>query len=97
MRTFHLHYPSEHLLAGKDSTSNAISCTGVFIRPSAAIPWGIGGSAAPVWRWIERRLSLAMSALTSNGTINLFVFLDVNRPWRKVKFTERHAAEDFVA
>ena len=28
-----------------------------------------------------------------NGTVNLFVFLDVNRPWRKVKVTERRAAE----
>ena len=27
-----------------------------------------------------------------NGTANLFVILDVNRPWRKVKVTERRAA-----
>jgi len=32
-----------------------------------------------------------------NGTANLFVVLDVNRPWRKVKVTERRAAEDFAA
>ena len=32
-----------------------------------------------------------------NGTANLFVFLDVNRPWRKVKVTQRRAAEDFAA
>ncbi|WP_249147784.1 IS630 family transposase, partial [Bradyrhizobium jicamae] len=32
-----------------------------------------------------------------NGTVNLFVFLDVNRPWRRVKVTERRAAEDFAA
>jgi transposase len=31
-----------------------------------------------------------------NGTANLFVVLDVNRPWRKVKVTERRAAEDFA-
>jgi transposase len=31
-----------------------------------------------------------------NGTANLFVFLDVNRPWRKVKVTQRRAAEDFA-
>ena len=31
-----------------------------------------------------------------NGTANLFVFLDVHRPWRKVKVTERRAAEDFA-
>jgi transposase len=32
-----------------------------------------------------------------NGTANLFIFLDVNRPWRKVKVTERRATEDFAA
>jgi transposase len=31
-----------------------------------------------------------------NGTANLFVFLDVNRPWRKVKATERRTAQDFA-
>ena len=31
-----------------------------------------------------------------NGTANLFVFLDVHRPWRKVKVTERRAAADFA-
>ena len=32
-----------------------------------------------------------------NGTTNLFVFLDVHRPWRKVKVTENRAAVDFAA
>ena len=32
-----------------------------------------------------------------NGTANLFVFLDVHRPWRKVKVTESSAAADFAA
>ena len=32
-----------------------------------------------------------------NGTLNLFIFLDVHRPWRKVKVTDRRAAEDFAA
>jgi transposase len=31
-----------------------------------------------------------------NGTANLFVFLDVHRSWRKVKITDRRAAEDFA-
>jgi transposase len=31
-----------------------------------------------------------------NGTANLFVFLDTHRPWRKVKVTERRAAEDYA-
>jgi len=31
-----------------------------------------------------------------NGTVNLFVCVDVNRPWRKVKLTERRAAEDYA-
>lgn len=32
-----------------------------------------------------------------NGTANLFVFLDVHRPWRKIKITESRAAVDFAA
>ncbi len=31
-----------------------------------------------------------------NGTANLFIFLDIHRPWRKVKVTGRRAAEDFA-
>ena len=31
-----------------------------------------------------------------NGTVNLFVFLDAHRLWRKVKVTERRAAEDYA-
>ena len=31
-----------------------------------------------------------------NGTINLFVFLDAHRPWRKVKVTEQRTARDFA-
>ena len=31
-----------------------------------------------------------------NGTVNPFVFLDVHRPWRKVKVTDRRTAEDFA-
>jgi hypothetical protein len=32
-----------------------------------------------------------------NGSANLFVFLDPHRSWRKVKVTERRAAEDVAA
>jgi DDE superfamily endonuclease len=32
-----------------------------------------------------------------NGTANLFVFLDVHRPWRKVKVTQSRTAIDFAA
>ena len=32
-----------------------------------------------------------------NGTANLFVLLDANRPWRKIKVTKRRTAEDFAA
>jgi transposase len=32
-----------------------------------------------------------------NGTANLFIFLDVHRPWRKVKVTDSRAAIDFAA
>jgi transposase len=31
-----------------------------------------------------------------NGTVNLFVCIDVHRPWRKVKVTERRTAVDYA-
>jgi len=31
-----------------------------------------------------------------NGTVNLFVFLDAHRPWRRVKVTDRRANRDFA-
>lgn len=31
-----------------------------------------------------------------NGTVNLFVFLDVHRPWRRVKLTDRRTNQDFA-
>ena len=31
-----------------------------------------------------------------NGTVNLFVFLDAHRPWRRVKVTERRTNQDFA-
>jgi hypothetical protein len=31
-----------------------------------------------------------------NGTANLFVMLDVHRPWRHVKVTDHRAGEDFA-
>ena len=37
------------------------------------------------------------SAAMRNGTTNLFVFLDVHRPWRKVKVTASRTALDFAA
>jgi hypothetical protein len=32
-----------------------------------------------------------------NGTANLFIFLDIHQPWRKVKVTASRAAVDFAA
>ena len=32
-----------------------------------------------------------------NGTVNLFVFLDAHRPWRRVKVTSQRTATDFAA
>jgi transposase len=31
-----------------------------------------------------------------NGTVNLFVFLDTHRPWRRVKVTDQRTARDFA-
>src|ERR687890_489475 len=30
------------------------------------------------------------------GTVNLFVFLDVHRPWRKVSVTQKRTAQDYA-
>jgi hypothetical protein len=43
--------------------------------------------------WTQRYPWIAHSA---RRTVNLFVVLDVHRPWRKVKVTERRAAEDYA-
>src|SRR5262249_3923810 len=47
--------------------------------------------------WPSRARSRYDCENRRNGTANLFVFMDVNRPWRKVKVTARRAAEDFAA
>ena len=31
-----------------------------------------------------------------NGTVNLFVFMDAHRPWRRVKVTDRRTNQDFA-
>jgi len=31
-----------------------------------------------------------------NGTLNMFMFLDVHRPWRRVKVTDRRTNQDFA-
>jgi transposase len=31
-----------------------------------------------------------------NGTVNLFIFLDAHRPWRKVKITDQRTTRDFA-
>ena len=31
-----------------------------------------------------------------NGTVNLFIFLDANRSWRKVRVTDRRTNKDFA-
>ena len=40
--------------------------------------------------------SSATTGLRRDGTANLFVFLDANRPWRKVQVTARRTAIDFA-
>ncbi|MDH2357489.1 transposase [Bradyrhizobium sp. SSUT112] len=40
--------------------------------------------------------NVTITSIAANGTINLFIFLDVHRPWRKVKVTEWRAAEDYA-
>src|SRR5436309_2401600 len=64
---------------------------------------GVGGSTVYriKRRFVECNLERALSGeprpgAERNGTVNLFVLLDVHRPWRKVKVTERRAAEDYA-
>jgi hypothetical protein len=40
--------------------------------------------------------NVTTTSTAATGTVNLFVVLDVNRPWRKVKFTERRTAKDYA-
>jgi hypothetical protein len=30
------------------------------------------------------------------GTLNLFIVMDVSRPWRRIKVTERRTAQDYA-
>jgi hypothetical protein len=50
--------------------------------------------------WVSSNVTIASTAATapsiSSSASNLFVCTDVNRPWRKVKVTERRAAEDYA-
>jgi hypothetical protein len=41
-------------------------------------------------------LSAAIASIGATEPPNLFVFLDVHRPWRKVKVTTSRAAVDFA-
>jgi hypothetical protein len=68
--------------------------TGSLLRREPDPAHRRGAPADPGRAETDRALRLEYRC---NGTANLFVFLDVNRPWRKVKVTERRAAEDFAS
>lgn len=55
----------------------------------------IGESRQPVAAAPERPARIDYE-YRRNGTANLFVFLDVHRPWRHVKITDHRAAGDFA-
>ena len=40
--------------------------------------------------------SASMTSISRNGVVNLFVFLDAHRSWRRVKVTGRRTADDFA-
>jgi hypothetical protein len=44
--------------------------------------------------WLDRTGALGL--IRRNGTANLFILLDVHRPWRKVKVSDSRAAVDFA-
>ena len=74
-------------------------------RPIRSARWSVSTRARPSSsaRFASRsRPSRASSSATTasikrNGTANLFIFLDVHRPWRKVKVTDSRTAVDFAA
>src|SRR5271157_5443844 len=53
-----------------------------------------GATADPGRARAARALRLRVSPQRS--TVNLFVFLDAHRPWRKVKVTDHRTAQDFA-
>ena len=40
--------------------------------------------------------SASTTSIRRNGTVNLFVFVDAHRSWRRVKVTDRRTADDFA-
>ena len=47
-------------------------------------------------RRIKRAQILLAAEYRRNGVVNLFVFLDAHRPWRRVKITDHRSADDFA-
>ena len=74
------------------STPRSKSASGLLDESPTQL---IGEVRTPTRR--SRASLSATIANTRNGTANLFVFVDVDRPWRKVKVTESRTAVDFAA
>jgi hypothetical protein len=61
-----------------------------------SLPGLTGQSSTPGVSLPDRPVKPGEVCVNPNGTVNLFVCIDVHRPWRKVKVTERRAAEDYA-
>src|SRR6266516_3894881 len=66
-------------------------------RSRVRIIWWTEGGVTAKCRCMSASAGGRRCEYRRNGTANLFVFLDVHRSWRKVKVTERRAAQDFAA
>src|SRR5271170_5349102 len=77
--------------------------------PSTSPAWRMCSTSMPSRPTRSGRWSASTKALPSssakrasrsrprrNGTVNLFVFLDAHRSWRRVKVTDRRTADDFA-
>jgi len=64
--------------------------------PGAESPTQLIGEVCQPIPAVPGRLERYDCEYKRNGTANLFVFLDAHRCWRKVKVTERRAADDFA-
>ncbi len=86
-------------LAETASSRGARTC-GAFPRSTANMSpaWKMCSTSMPKRPIPRGRWSASTRARSyrRNGTVNLFVCIDVHRPWRKVKVTERRAAEDYA-
>ena len=56
----------------------------------------IGEARQPILAAPGRLSSASTTSIAATGIVNLFVFVDAHRSWRRVKVTDRRTADDFA-